>query len=399
MDTLFAKMDRLLQLTQTRIVRGMMNRINWDARLIAIRGARGIGKTTLMLQYIKLHYKQYDRHVLYCSLDSVYFSTHSLTDLADDFYKNGGRHLFLDEVHKYKGWSREVKELYDMYPDMRVVITGSSLLHILNGDADLSRRCVPYEMQGLSFREYLQFYQDIVIEPVSLEDVLEHPENICGEVNSKCQPLPLFKDYLKHGYYPFYLDNQRDYYTTIENIIDFTISVELVQLCNVSPANIRKIKALVGILAQTVPYEVDITKLASLIGVQRNTVIDYLRFLGDARVLNLLYADLVSVKKMQKPDKIYLENANLIYTLATEEIKIGTVREAFTVNQLGYGREIEYGKQSGDFRVNGKYLFEVGGKTKSFDQIADIPNSYVLADDIETPIGKKLPLWSVGFLY
>jgi predicted AAA+ superfamily ATPase len=170
-------------------------------------------------------------------------------------------------------------------------------------------------------------------------------------------------------------------------------------LCNVSPANIRKIKALVGILAQTVPYEVDITKLASLIGVQRNTVIDYLRFLGDARVLNLLYADLVSVKKMQKPDKIYLENANLIYTLATEEIKIGTVREAFTVNQLGYGREIEYGKQSGDFRVNGKYLFEVGGKTKSFDQIADIPNSYVLADDIETPIGKKLPLWSVGFLY
>lgn len=399
MDTLFAKMDRLLQLTQTRTVRDMMNRINWKARLIAIRGARGVGKTTLMLQYIKLHYKQYERSVLYCTLDSVYFATHTVADLADDFYKNGGRHLFLDEVHKYEGWSREIKELYDMYPDMRIVISGSSLLHILSGDADLSRRCRPYNMQGLSFREYLQIYKGIDLPSTDIVTLLNNPEDICAEVNKACQPVPLFHDYFKHGYYPFYLDDKEDYYTTIENVIDFTIGAELTQLCNVSPSNIRKIKALISILSQSVPFEVDITKLSSMIGIQRNTVIEYLKHLADAKVLNLLYSDLLSVKKMQKPDKIYLENPNLIYALASTDIKTGTVRETFAVNQLSYAGSVEYGKEKGDFKVDGQYVFEVGGKSKTFDQITGVKDSFVLADDTETPIGRKLPLWIIGFLY
>lgn|SRR5574344_525703 len=399
METLFAKQDRLLQLTQTDIIRHQMVEINWDARLIAIRGARGVGKSTVMLQYIKMHYPQYSRDELYCTLDSVYFANHSLIDLADTFYKYGGRHLFLDEVHKYATWSQEVKEIYDMYPDMRVVISGSSLLNILNGDADLSRRCVSYNMQGLSFREYLQFYKKIEIEPVKLKSLLDNPASLCTQVNAVCNPLPLFKDYLQYGYFPFYLENQIDYYSTVEQVLNYVIETELPQQCNVDPANVRKIKALTGILSSTVPFEVDISKLATSISVHRNTMIEYLMNLGRARVLNLLYADLLSVKKMQKPDKIYLENPNLIYALATDEVKIGTVRETFVVNQLAFGHDVEYSKNTGDFRIDGKYIFEVGGKSKTFTQIADIPKSFILADDIEVPIGHKLPIWTVGFLY
>lgn len=399
MDTLFAKQDRLLQLTQTEIIRHQMYEINWDARLIAIRGARGVGKSTFMLQYIKMHYPQYSREELYCTLDSVYFATHSLIDLADNFYKYGGRHLFLDEVHKYATWSREVKEIYDMYPDMRVVISGSSLLNILNGDADLSRRCISYTMQGLSFREYLQFYKKIDIKPVTLEDVLHDAGALCSQVNAVCSPLPLFKDYLKYGYFPFYMENQIDYYSTMEQVVNYVVETELPQQCKVDSSNVRKIKALISILSETVPFEVDITKLATIVSVHRNTMIEYLIDLGKAKVLNLLYADLLSVKKMQKPDKIYLENANLIYALSANEIKIGTVRETFVVNQLSYAHDVEYGKSTGDFKVDGKYVFEVGGKGKSFNQIANIPDSYILADDIDVPLGHKLPIWVVGFLY
>lgn len=399
MEKLFAKQDRLLQLQQTRLVRHQMEEINWDARLIAIRGARGVGKSTIMLQYIKTHYPQYSRKVMYCTLDSMYFSTNSLLDLADMFYKYGGRHLFLDEVHKYANWSREIKEIYDMYPDMRIVISGSSLLNLLTGDADLSRRAVPYQMQGLSFREYLSFYHNININPVSLAGLLNNPGTLCSEVNGKCSPLPLFKDYLRNGYYPFYIDNSIDYYTTMEQIVAYVIENELPQLCRIDTQNTRKLKALTDVLAQNVPFEVDISKLASAIGVHRNTVIDYLLHLSNARILNLLFSDIISVKKMQKPDKIFLENTNMLYALATNEVKIGTARETFVVNQLSHSHTVEYSKSAGDFRIDGKYTFEVGGQSKTFAQIADLPNSFVLADDIDTPIGKKLPIWTVGFLY
>lgn len=399
MEALFARQNRLLALTSDHLVRQMMHHVNWDARLIAIRGARGVGKTTLMLQYIKQHYPAYSHEVLYCSLDSLYFTEHRLIDLAEEFYKQGGKHLFLDEVHKYPHWSREIKEIYDLYPDMRVVVSGSSLLNILNADADLSRRCVGYTMQGLSFREYLLFYHQIDIAPCTLDELLEHPEIICAKVNGFCKPLPLFKDYLQYGYYPYYMENQRDYYTTMEQVANFVIETELPQLCGVDAGNTRKIKALLGILATSVPFEVDISKLSALIGVHRNTTLEYLADLGRADLLNLLYADLVSVKKMQKPDKIYLDNPNMIYALASNPVKIGTVRETFAVNQLKYGHTVEHGKQTGDFRIDGKIIFEVGGADKTFKQIADIPDSYILADDIEYPYGHKLPLWLVGFMY
>lgn len=336
---------------------------------------------------------------MYCTLDSVYCATHHLLELADQFYRYGGKHLFLDEVHKYAGWSREVKEIYDMYPDMRVVISGSSLLNLLSGDADLSRRCVGYTMQGLSFREFLCFYKKTEINPITLEELLANPEEICAKVNENCRPLPLFNEYLKYGYYPYYIENQKDYYLQIEQVVNYVVETELPQECRIDISNVRKIKALIGLLAETVPFEVGITKLATTIGVHRNTVIEYLGYLQKARILNLLYSDNKSVKKMQKPDKIYLENANMIYTLAPHEVQIGTVREAFAVNQLLSDHEVEYGKVAGDFKVDGHYVFEVGGKSKTFDQIADLPCSYILADEIETPLRHKLPLWIVGFLY
>lgn len=399
METLFAKQDRLLQLTSTKIVRALMHTINWKAPLIAIRGARGVGKTTLMLQYIKLHYPAYSREVLYCTMDSVFFSNHSLLDLAEKFYLHGGKRLFLDEVHKYPAWSKEIKEIYDLYPDMQVVFSASSLLQILNGEADLSRRCILYSMQGLSFREFLLFYKDMEFPAYSLEEILTSPGRLCTTVNERCRPLPFFKEYLSYGYYPFYLKNQTDYYTSLEQVVSFIIETELPALCKVEVANVRKLKVLLGVLATSVPFEVDASKLATVIGVHRNTVVSYLYDMGRAGLLNLLYADLLSVKKLQKPDKIYLGNPNLLYALASAPVKIGTARETFVVNQLSYKHQVEYAGKWGDFKIDGKYTIEVGGADKTFRQIADIPDAFVLADEIETPYGNKVPLWCLGFLY
>ena len=399
MEKLFGKKDQLLRLTSMNIVREAMNTINWDAQLICLRGARGVGKTTLMLQYIKSHYRPMSNEVLYVSLDAVYFSTHTLIDLADRFYKNGGKHLFVDEVHKYNSWSREIKEIYDTYPDMRVVISGSSLLNILGGDADLSRRCIPYELHGLSFREYLQFFHNIQIQPRSLQDILEHPEEICSEVLDKCHPLPLFKDYLQHGYFPFYLKSKENYATLIEQVVNYVIETELPQCYGVDMAMVRKIKALMSIVSSSIPYEVDATKLSGVIGVHRTTVVNYLYMLDKAKLINMLFAEAKTIKKLQKPDKIYIENPNMLYALAEGNVEIGTARETFCINQLRVHHNVEYSKKQGDFRVDGKYTFEIGGQSKGFGQVAGVPDSYVLADDIETPFARKLPLWIIGFLY
>lgn len=399
MERLFTKKDSLIRQTSMDIVRQKMHDINWDAPLIAIRGSRGVGKTTMMLQYIKKHYKAYSREVLYCTLDSVFFASNSLFDLADNFHKQGGKHLFLDEVHKYPTWSKEIKEIYDLYPDLRVVISGSSLLNILSGDADLSRRCRSYEMQGLSFREYLSFYHGIESPSYKLEEILEDNGMVCDSVLKSCHPLPLFQDYLKLGYYPFYLRHKQDYYILLEQVINFVIETELPQVEGVDVGAIRKIKSLLDVISNTVPYEVDATKLAALVEVHRTTIVNYINALGKAKLLNLLYSDMHSVKRLQKPDKIYMENTNLLYALAGEHAQIGTVRETFVVNQLMERHEVEYSKHKGDFRVDRKYTFEVGGESKGYKQIADISDSYILADDIEAPVGNKLPIWSIGLLY
>lgn len=399
MDALFERQEIMLRATNMEIIRGFMEHVNWKAPMLCIRGARGVGKSTLLRQYIKKNFGTDTEEALYCSLDWVYFSQHSILEIAEKFYKRGGRLLVFDEVHKYENWSKEVKEVSETYPNLQLILSGSSLLKLLDGDADLSRRCRGYDMPGLSFREFLTFYKGIELPTCALEEMLASPKQLAARVNEKCRPLQYFHEYLKYGYYPFYLSNPIDYYVLIEQTINHVIDTELPQLRGVNPANSRKVKALLNVLAQQVPFDVDISKLASVTGLQRNTVIEYLNHIKDAKLINLLYSDLLSVKKMQKPDKIYLENPNLLYALATTPVQIGTARECFAVNQLGYSYSVEYGKKQGDFKVNGKWTFEVGGEKKSFSQIADLPDSYVLADDIESPKGNKLPLWMLGFLY
>lgn len=399
MEALFEKQDALLRATDMSIIRSFMDDVNWEAPMLCIRGPRGVGKSTLLRQYVKQHYELGSEEVLYCSMDWVYFSQHSMLEVAEKFYKRGGKLLIFDEVHKYEQWSREVKEVSETYPNLQIFLSGSSMLKLLDGDADLSRRCRGYDMPGLSFREYLRFYKGIELPASTLEEILENPKGIAATVNGVCRPLQHFHDYLKYGYYPFYLTNPIDYYALIEQTVNYVIDVELPQLKNVNSSNCRKIRALLCVLSQQVPFDVDITKLATMTELQRNTVLEYLNHLKGAKLLNLLFSDLLSVKKMQKPDKIYLENPNLLYALATTPVKIGTARECFAVNQLSYAHTVEYGKTQGDFRVDGKWIFEVGGEKKTFDQIADLPDSYILADDIEMPHGNKLPLWMIGFLY
>lgn len=388
----------LISQVSTRLVRETMNTIDWEKPLVAIRGSRGVGKTTLIRQYIKQKYGSNPGKALYCVLDSMYFTNHTLLDLADHFHLMGGKHLFLDEVHRYPTWSREIKEITDLYPDMKITFTGSSLIQILNADADLSRRVLSYSMQGLSFREYLQFYKDIRFPIASLSEILTRHDDICSEVNRLCHPQPLFEEYLKVGYFPFYDGNEEQYYSRIENVIDFVVELELTQFCGVEPANTRKVKALIQYLADSVPFELNIAKLSARLELNKHTVLGYINSLGRAELLHLLYSDSKTITRLQKPDKIYLHDPNLFYALGYGE-KIGTIRECFLVNQLSVNHIVEYGKNQGDFVVDGEITIEVGGRDKSFDQVAGIPNSYIMADQMAFPIGKKLPLWMAGLVY
>ena len=403
MDTLFRKSDRLLANVSMEIVREKMSEIHWNAQLISIMGAKGVGKSTLIKQYLKQNYQPLDRRMLYCSADTVEFSTRTLVELAEEFVIRGGELLVIDEIHKYKSgtsdWSREIKLIYDTYPELKVTISGSSLLQILNSEADLSRRCIWYNMQGLSFREFLQFYKGIDLPVASFDEILFHTDEVCHEINTRCRPVPLFHEYLQVGYFPYYLEGEKRYYERVGNVIDYVIGTELPMVCKVETVNVRKLQMLLNVVAGLVPYEVDISKIALMLQSSRNTVITYLRYLSMSKVINLLYSDTQSLKKVQKPDKMYLENPNMLYALCLEKANIGTARETFVVNQLGYQHRIEYGKKNGDFKLDGKYVFEVGGATKNFDQVADIPDSYILADDIELPVGNKLPLWLAGLLY
>ena len=399
MDKLFAQQDRLLSQTPMKIIRKCGMDINWNARMMAIRGPKGIGKSTLIKQYIRQHYKAGDKTVLYCSMDNNYFADHSILNLAEEFYLKGGKHLFIDEIHKYAHWSRELKEIYDVYPDMQVVISGSSLLSLQQGEADLSRRCINHDFQGLSFREYLQFYKGIDLPTCTLQKMLEDPYPFLERVYAQCKPMAFFDDYLSYGYYPYYMENEIDYYSVIHSVMGYVIDDELPRICGVDLENTRKIRALMNILAAGEPYEVDISRMSVQSGLQRKTILTYLKYLSDAKLVNLLYSDYINVKKMQKPDKIYIENTNMLKALATHPIKEGTLRETFAINHLAFTHSVEYGKQKGDFVVDGKFIIEVGGQGKTTKQIANVPNAYILADDIEFPIGNKLPLWILGFLY
>lgn len=403
MDTLFRKSDRLLANTSTGIVREKMGEIHWNSQLVTIIGAKGVGKSTLIKQYLKLNYQPGDRRVLYCSADTVDFSTRTLVELAEEFVIQGGELLAIDEIHKYKpgttDWSREIKEIYELFPDLKMIVSGSSLLRLKEGDADLSRRAVKYTMPGLSFREALRFYHDLSFPVWTLEDILAHPYDLWQMVSSKCKPVALFKEYLEKGYYPFLLEGTGEYYTKIEQVVNYIIETELPQICKVDVANVRKLQALIAMICSETPFELNANKIAAALEIGRDTVVEYLKYLGDAKVLNLLYSDKKRIGKLSKPDKVYLENPNILYALAPAKVEIGTLRETFAVDCLSESHVVEYGKMQGDFKVDSKYTFEIGGRSKDFSQIAGMKDSYIFADDWDMPDGAKLPLWMLGFLY
>jgi predicted AAA+ superfamily ATPase len=403
MDSLFRKSDRLLANTQTEIIRDKMNEIHWNAQLVTIMGAKGVGKSTLIKQYLKQNYRLGDRRILYCSADTVDFSMRTLVGLAEEFSIHGGELLAIDEIHKYKSgttdWSREIKEIHELYPDLKLIVSGSSLLRLREGDADLSRRAVKYTMPGLSFRESLRFYHGLEFKRWALDDILDHPYDLWQEVSSKCKPVVLFKEYLEKGYYPFLLEGEGEYYTKIEQVVNYIIEAELPQICKVDVANVRKLQALIALICSEVPFELNANKIAAAIEIGRDTIVEYLKYLGDAKVLNLLYSDKKKIGKLSKPDKVYLENPNILYALTPTTAEIGTLRETFAICSLSESHTVEYGKAQGDFKVDGKYTFEIGGRSKGFSQIAGVENSYIFADDWDMPDGAKLPLWMLGFLY
>lgn len=377
--------------------RGIINSVRWNNRLIGIRGARGIGKTTLLLQHI--HQSNYKpEEVLYVSLDNLWFSNHSLADLADDFVKKGGVFLYIDEVHKYPEWSATIKNLYDDYPDLKIVFTGSSLLEILNARADLSRRAVIYSMQGLSLREYLNMTLNKHFEAYSLEEIIKNHVSIASKINKEIRPLKYFNTYLKHGYFPFFNEDIDVYYRRIGEVINMILEIELPMLRQLEVQYVPKIKQLLQTIAETAPFIPNVSKLSEKININRNTLASYLIFLDEANLTNNLYSDSKGISRLQKPNKIFLENTNFMFALAPEEINIGNMRETFFFNQLSHIHRIEF-PEDGDFLIDRKFLFEIGGKTKSIRQIKGIANSYIAADQIEYGHNNIIPLWLFGFLY
>ena len=401
MDKLFARHDIYLSEVPMEYIRDFMHSIHWDSRLIIIKGPKGVGKSTLLLQYIKKNFKANDRHVLYCSADTNYFATHTIVDLADTFVKRGGQRLFIDEVHKYQGWSREIKEVYDLYPKLQVVLSGSSLIQINDGQADLSRRMLHYDMPGLSFREFLRLDVGLDIKQITLDQLLESPEKFCMDVHAQCHPLEHFSRYLQYGYYPFYFESKRAYYNHLEDVVNYIIDVELTKHRSIDVGNTRSLKALLQVISQMTPYEVDIAKLSKATGISRPSTLKYLTHMEEACMIRRLFTDLKRVTDLQKPDKIYLDNSNLLYALCPQQPEIGTVRESFFANQLASaGHTVEYaGYKKGDFRIDGNTVIEVGGEDKGFSQISGQEHAFVAADDIEFAYERKIPLWAFGFLY
>ncbi len=377
-----------------------MDEIDWNERLLMIKGQKGVGKTTLMTQRIlQMFGPTNTTEVLYVSLDNIYFGTHKLLDFIEQFHAQGGKYLFMDEVHKYKGWSLEVKNAYDEFTDLHIVLSGSSLINLSDGEADLSRRCISYTMLGLSFREYLQMFHQKDFRRRTLQEILTDGNSICAEVNAQVRPLPLFSEYLRYGYYPFLKESQSNYYMRIENIVNTTIEVELTQLRKLDIGNIRKMKSLLGILSSNMPYALDTVKLSKMAELSRITLLQYLQYLSEARLIQLLYSDVTNVKRLQKPDKIYMENPNMLHALATTQVNEGTEREVFFINQLSAKHIVEYSKTSADFTIDHQYTIEVGGKSKDGKQIAGVANGYIASADEEYVLGNKIPLWLFGFLY
>lgn len=387
---LYAYMNELLLMTPSSFSRYMADKIAWSARLVGLVGPRGIGKSTLLLQRILHHESERDKY-LYVSADSNYFLTHTLTDLADNFAMEGGTDLYIDEIHKYKGWSRELKQIYDTHPDLRVVFTGSSILDIHQGEADLSRRALVYHMQGLSFREYLELFHGIKSPVYSIEQILAHKVSLPQVPH----PLPLFRKYLEVGYYPF--SGEEGFAMRLEQIASQTVESDIAQYADIKASTARKLRRMLSIIARSAPFKPSMENLATEIEVSKNNVAEYLSFLERAQMIGQLRDETGGLRGLGKVEKVYVDNPNLMNILGGSSTDLGSLRETFFYNQTRVENEVISSKVS-DF-VIGSNVFEVGGKKKGRKQIEDLPNGIIVKDDIEYGHGIVVPLWHFGFNY
>lgn len=395
MESLIKIYLRLLQETEAKTFRYLYQSIDWNERCIAIIGAKGVGKTTMLLQHIK-HTFANKNEALFASLDNTWFANHSIFDLADEFYLNGGTHLFLDEIHHYPNWATEIKNIYDSFPKLKIVFTGSSLLQIYKSTADLSRRVVYEKLEGLSFREFLKFEKMGDFPVLSMKEIVENHQDIAFRITENLKIIPLFKKYLKNGYYLFYKEGLSKYEIKLQEAVNNVIDIDIPAIENIEFESRHKLKRLVAILSTLVPYTPNITDLSVAIDSNRNNTVKYLFLLANAKLLNLVSYKNKTIGDLTKPDKVLLNNTNLSY-LYGDNANIGSARETFFVNQLNAVANVILAPQ-GDFMVD-NYTFEIGRKKKPFDQIKDILNSFVVADDIETGHGNKIPLWLFGMLY
>jgi predicted AAA+ superfamily ATPase len=398
MEQILLKSSRLVQNQVLGFERSLAKKIDWSDRLIGIVGARGTGKTTLLIQQLKRK-ELLPQQAAYLSLDDIYFTDNRLVVFAESFIQLGGRFLFIDEVHKYPDWAREIKNLYDTYPELRIVFSGSSIIDILQQNADLSRRAVQYELTGLSYREYLEFTNLLKTQPISLADIVSNHVQLTAELAQQFKPLQHLNEYLTLGYYPFFAENKNTYLLKVEQLIKMITETDLRFIEGFDSANTRKIYQLLYILAVNVPFKPNVSKLSEKIGLHRNTLVQYLHYLDRARLVNSLTAAGRSISTLQKPDKIYLENTNLQYALAPQTANRGTLRETFMMNQLVNAHHVVTLPKQGDFLIDDTYTLEVGGRDKTTAQLKNTSNSLVVADDIETGVLNKVPLWLFGFLY
>ncbi len=404
LQTLFQEQAKRLRTISLDKKRYLYDQINWTSKSIGILGQRGLGKTTMMLQYIKEHYEGSDK-ALYISLDNPYFQSVSLYDFAMEFESYGGEILFIDEVHKYDDWSSHVKAIYDA-SELRVVFSGSSILQINKQKGDLSRRSLIYTLENLSFREYLSLSGTMQFKPISLEDLLENHGAIATNISEQIKPLKYFKEYLEYGAYPFVLEDKEGFHQRLVQVINLILETDLPYINRIEMAQIGKIKKLLYLLAINVPFIPNITDLSSATQISRPKVYEYLNHLEQAKIINTLRSKEKGYNVLSKPEKLLMQNTNLSFALSSS-VDIGSMREAFFVNQIknalaAKNRFIDesiYTSKKGDFLVDDKYTFEIGGKNKGFEQIKDIPNSYVASDDIEIGYKNKIPLWLFGFLY
>jgi len=396
---LLAAYQRRLSATDMRFKRYLHRRINWDVRMIGIMGARGVGKTTLLMQHIKETFGAAGalEKAFYASLDDLWFDSHTLEELVDHLYARGITNMFFDEVHKCPDWTRRLKNMYDNYPDLRIVYTGSAMLAIEQSKADLSRRQTLYTMQGMSFREYLEFEAGLSLPALTLTELLERHVGCALDIVGKCRVLKAFDDYLVRGYYPFYKESGEDYLLRLREVVKLVIESDVPAMTDLTFASLEKLKKLLMVIAPNVPLVPNINRLSEQLETTRDHCLKMLNVVEKAGLIILLYDRLKDYKHLTNPKKIFLNNANLMNALATQ-VSMGNMRETFFANQVGASHSLTIPKD-GDFRVDDKYLFEVGGSSKTFKQIANLPNSFLAVDDTEVGSEARIPLWMFGMLY